>query len=124
MVLGAYVVGADERNKHINGNCIIHKDFWKKYKPILSPSRVAWDADMASAILPNSCPSKLIWSDYQLGMPCNPWRGVDYLFEEKMYELPFHPLYGEKLQPVWFHGIKQKGIIEDVRKRLELVAGK
>ncbi len=118
MILGYHHMGNDGCNEHINGNCIIHKDFWRTYRPILSPTKIAWDADHAGAMLPNSAPSKLIWSDYQLGMKHNPWRGCDFVFEEKEYTDPRHPLYGQVVKPVWFHGIKGGMGIDCARERL------
>ena len=117
-VLGAYIVGSDGANLHINGNCVVSTSFHKLCPELLIPQGVAWDAKLAPKIVPNACPSKMIWSDYQIGTDRNPWRGVDYLFEPKHYSLPFHPLYGQTIRPAWFHGVKYPSSIYSVADRL------
>lgn len=118
-VLGAWLKKGDANVEHINGNCLMSIDFWKKCPGIFHPpSRGGWDASLSYAILPNGAPSKLIWSDYQLGMDHNPWRGDDFLWEPKRYTAKDNPFYGIDLQPCWFHGIKTDKGIQAVRKRL------
>ncbi len=118
-VLGAWLALGDCNCEHVNGNCILAIDFWRKCQGIFHPpSRGGWDASLKFAIMPNAAPSRLIWSDYQLGMPNNPWQGDDYLWEPKKYRAPANPLYGQILQPVYFHGIKTLQGIKAVRKRL------
>lgn len=118
-VLGAWLEKGDAGCRHINGNCIISTDFWKKCPGILHPpARGGWDATLAYAIMPNGAPSKLIWSDYQLGLPVNPWKGDDFLWEPKRYKAPTNPLFGQDLQPCWFHGIKTMDGLTAARKRL------
>ena len=98
---------------------MVSMDFWKKCPGMFHPpSRGGWDAALAYAILPNGYPSRLIWSDYQLGMPNNPWRGDDYLWETKRYNSPENALYGQDLKPCWLHGIKTMQGIAAVRKKL------
>lgn len=117
--LGAWLKKGDANCEHVNGNCIMSIDFWKKCRSIFHPpSRGGWDATLAYAILPNAHPSKLIWSDYQLGMPHNPWKGDNFLWEPKRYGCRDNALYGIDLHPVWFHGIKSMNGIKAVRKRL------
>lgn len=117
-VLGAWLKFGDANCEHINGNCIIRINFWKKFPSIMHPpSRGGWDAALKHGILPNGAPSKLIWSDYQLGQPNNPWKNCEYLWEPKFYRSPDNPLYGQELHPVWFHGIKTTQGIECVRDR-------
>lgn len=118
-VLGAWLKLGDANVEHVNGNCVMSLDFWKKCPAIFHPnSRGGWDATLRYAILPNAAPSKLIWSDYQLGMAHNPWRGDDYLWETKRYGASDNALYGQDLHPCWFHGLKTIQGIEAVRKRL------
>jgi hypothetical protein len=118
-VLGPWLEKADATCRHINGNCIISIDFWKKCPHIFHPpSRGGWDAALAYAILPNGKASKLMFSDYQLGRPNNPWKGDDYLWLPKRYGCPENPLYGQDLYPVWYHGPKTMDGINAVRKRL------
>ncbi len=119
-VLGAWLMkGADCQVEHVNGNCVVSMDFWKRCPAMFHPDpRWGWDAALAYAILPSAAPSKLIWSDYQLGQPNNPWRGDDFLWEAKRYPSKDNPLYGKDLFPAYMHGIKTMQGIEAVRKRL------
>lgn len=118
-VLGAWLEKGDCNCRHINGNCIISVDFWKKCPQIFHPpSRGGWDAALAYAMMPNGAPSKLIFSDYQLGQDHNPWRGDEYLWLPKKYGCPENPLHNIDLQPVWYHGCKTMQSITAVRKRL------
>jgi hypothetical protein len=119
MIGGAWLKYGDAGVEHINGNCIIHKDFWIKNRGILNPPRQGgWDATCANIMLPNAYPSRLIWSDYHLGKESNPWRGCEFLFEAKSYGTESNALYGEKLYPVWLHGPKDMRGIECARQRL------
>lgn len=118
-VLGAWLKKGDASGEHVNGNCIMSIDFWKKCRGIMHPpSRGGWDAALAYGILPNAAPSRLIWSDYRLGTSDNPWKGEDYLWAPKRYGAPSNALYGQDLQPVWYHGIKVLDGITCARKRL------
>lgn len=118
-ISGAWLTRGDCNCEHVNGNMIMSLDFWRKCKAVFNPqSRGGWDATLAPYILPNAHPSKLIWSDYQLGMAHNPWRGCDYLWEAKRYHSPTNPLFGQDLYPVWYHGIKVPDGLECARKRL------
>jgi hypothetical protein len=119
MVLGAWLTRGDCNCEHVNGNLIMSLDFWRQCKAVFHPqSRGGWDATLAHAIMPNAAPSKLIWSDYQLGMPHNPWRGPDYLWAAKRYQSPTNPLYGQDLYPVYFHGVKVAEGLKCARERL------
>lgn len=118
-VLGAWLKKGDAGCEHVNGNCIMSIDLWKKCRGIFHPpARGGWDATLAYALLPNSAPSRLIWSDYQLGTEKNPWKGDDFLWEPKRYSAEDNPLYGEALSPVYFHGIKTMQGLEAARNRL------
>lgn len=118
-VLGAWLEKGDCNCRHVNGNCIVSIDFWKKCPAMFHPSaRHAWDAALAHAIMPNACPSKLIWSDYQLGQAHNPWKGDDFLWTPRRYGCPENPLYGQELYPVWMHGLKVMDGIQAVRNKL------
>lgn len=118
-VLGAWLKAGDASVEHVNGNCLISLDFWKRCPEIIHPlSRGGWDATLRHRILPHAAPSKLIWSDYQLGQDHNPWRGDDFLWAPKHYGAPDNPHFGVDLYPCWFHGIKTMDGIKAVRKRL------
>lgn len=118
-VLGAWLKLGDANVEHINGNCLIALNFWRKFPSIFHPpSRGGWDVTLRHGILPNGHPSRLIWSDYQLGQEHNPWKGDDFLWEPKRYGALDNPLYGQELNPVWFHGIKIDAGIKAARKRL------
>lgn len=118
-VSGAWLKRADAGIEHINGNCIIAFDFWKKFKPIFHPPSLGgWDALLAHGILPYGHPSKYIWSDYQLGHPHNPWRGCDFLWAAKRYTARDNPYYGMDLYPAYFHGIKTDKGLQCARERI------
>jgi hypothetical protein len=118
-VLGAWMVKGDTNVDHINGNCIVSLDFWRKNRHFFHPpSKGGWDAVFAPSMMQNGAPSRLIWSDYQLCMDHNPWRGDDFLWEGKSYRAAHNPLYGETLYPCWFHGIKTEQGLVAVRKKL------
>lgn len=119
MIMGSWLVAGNGGGVHVNGNCIMHLDFWKVNKAIFNPpNRGGWDAILAPSILPNAHPSRLMFSDYHLGTPSNPWRGCDYLWEPKIHPHPSNPLYNQHLQPVWLHGPKITIGQDCVRKRL------
>jgi hypothetical protein len=115
-ILGPWITSPCE---HVNGNCIISLEFWKKHRAIFAPPAWGgWDVTCGPAILRNAAPSRLMWSDYHLGTAKNEWRGCEYLFSAKRHEDPKNPLYGVDLQPAWFHGPKDMRGIECVRNRL------
>jgi len=119
MVLGAWLKRGDAGVEHVNGNCIISLDFWKRFREILNPKENGgWDATLAYCMLPNAHPSRLIWSDYHLGTPKNPWRGCDYLWTPRRYNDRENALYGQDINPVWYHGPKNGLGLDCVRKRL------
>jgi hypothetical protein len=119
LVSGAWLKKADAGIEHVNGNLIMSTRFWKVCPEIFHPqSRGGWDATLANRIMPYAHPSRLIWSDYQLGQPHNPWRGCDYLWAPKRYSAKNNALYGQDLYPVWFHGIKTPKGLECARNRL------
>jgi hypothetical protein len=119
MVLGAWLKQGDASGEHINGNCIMHIDFWKQAKMIINPPTAGgWDATCAAPMLKNGYPSKLIWSDYHLGKTTNPWKGCGYLWQNKRYSAPSNAYYGQDLRPVWYHGPKDMRGLECVRNRL------
>lgn len=119
-IIGAYFT-AEEGVQHINGNCAIHKDFWKQCQEIwqVPPDR-GWDVYIGNKATAIGKPSRLIWQDYRLGAPDNPWKGDDYLWQAKSYGGPNNPLYGESLQPAMFHGIKTLQGIDAVRAKTGL----
>lgn len=118
LILGAYFVAADGI-PHINGNCVIHRDFWKKCRHIwLINPHIGWDVAIGPAAIKWGTPSKLIWQDYQLGLPNNPWKGDDHLFSVKVSTTKTNPLYGKELYPAMFHGVKVMRGIEAVRRKI------
>lgn len=121
VISGAMLFHPDCPCEHINANCVIHKLAWKKIRKIFhSPSRWGWDAYIGVEAIRCGTASRLIWQDYRLGMPDNPWRGNDYLFAPRAYQSPKSPLYGQQLQPAFLHGVKILDGIKAVRDRLLL----
>lgn len=119
-IIGAYFT-AEEGCAHINGNCVIHKDFWRICPEIWQvPPMNGWDVYIGKKSLEVGKSSRLIWQDYRLGKPDNPWKGSDHLWEEKSYQGPNNPLYGQKLRPAMLHGIKTLEGIDAVRARYGL----
>lgn len=117
--LGAWLKLGDANVEHVNGNCVMSMDFWKKCSGIFHPpSKGGWDAALRYAILPNAAPSRLIFSDYRLGTSDNPWKGDDYLWLPKRYGTPTNPLFGQDLYPAYYHGIKGMLGIDAVRRKL------
>jgi len=120
-VLGCWLTQGDCNVEHVNGNMIIHKDFWRDNRSIFTPGSGGWDADGWHFIKPHAMPSRLIWSDYGLGKPdYNPWKGCDYLFSTKRFRGADNPLYGQDLNPVWMHGPKIIDGIDCVRAKFGL----
>lgn len=118
VMLGAYFT-KEEGCAHINGNCVLHRNAWRKLQGIWQvPSRRGWDCHIGPKALTVGTPSRLIWQDYRLGAPDNPWKGDDYVFAPKMYGGPRNPLYGQVLQPCFFHGFKTMDGINAVRRRI------
>lgn len=118
-ILGAWLKKGDAGCEHVNGNCIVSIDFYKRCPAMIHPpTRGGWDAMLAYAILPNAAPSKLIWSDYRLGTSDNEWKGCDYLWNPKRYGTPSNALYGQELYPCYIHGTKTMHGLECARKRL------
>ncbi len=117
-ILGAYFT-AEDGLPHINGNCVLHRDFWLKSRCIwtISPS-MGWDVAIGKQAMQYGTPSRLIWQDYRLGMPDNPWRNDDHLFAAKRYNAPTNPLHGQDLFPAFIHGCKTRQAIDAVRKRV------
>lgn len=117
MILGAYFVKEDG-HAHINGNCVIHRDFWKNCRHIWTISGyVGWDIAIGKKALEVGTPSRLIWQDYRLGLPDNPWKGPDHLFAEKSFKTQSNPLSGQILKPAMIHGTKTMDGINAVRER-------
>lgn len=118
MVLGAWLTEGDCGCLHINGNCIIHKDFHKIYPDILHLVDGGWDARHSVAMMANGAASKLIFSDYHFGTDRNPWNGdCGVMFRARRYISRDNPLYGIDINPVWLHGPKDLRGIACVRSR-------
>jgi hypothetical protein len=117
IMLGAYFT-KEEGCAHINGNCVLHKEAWKQIKSIWQvPSRRGWDCHIGPRALIVGTPSRLIWQDYRLGAPDNPWKGDDHIFAVKSYGGRKNPLYGQQLKPCFLHGVKTMEGINAVRRR-------
>src|SRR6478736_1707412 len=117
LMLGAYFVQEDGY-AHINGNAVIHRDFWRSCKMIWNISPwVGWDVAIGKQALQYGTPSRLIWQDYRLGAPDNPWKGDDHIFAEKQFNTKSNPLYGQPLQPAFLHGCKTDQAQKAVRER-------
>jgi hypothetical protein len=120
-ILGCWLMEGDCGVTHINGNCIIHKDFWRNNREILNPKSGGWDSDCRHIMLPAGAPSRLIWSDYGLGKPgYNDWKGCDWLFATKRFRAVDNPLFGQDIRPVYLHGPKILDGIDCVRARFNL----
>lgn len=118
MVLGSWLTEGDCGCHHINGNCIIHKDFHKIYPGILHVVDGGWDAIHSAPMMANGAPSRLIFSDYHFGTDRNPWNGnCDIMFRARRYVSMTNPLYGQDITPVWLHGPKDLRGIACVRSR-------
>lgn len=118
LILGAYFVQEDGW-AHINGNCVFHRDFWKQCKGIWGISNhVGWDVAIGKQALALGTPSRLIWQDYRLGLPDNPWKGEEHLFGVKTFHSKSNPLYHQPLYPAMIHGTKTMDGINTVRKRI------
>jgi len=118
-VLGCWLEAGDCGIKHINGNCIIHKDLWRRERALFHPRSGGWDADLASSMLPHGRPSRYIYSDYGLGKEgYNDWKGCDDMWKTRRYRASNHPLAGEDINPSYLHGPKKIESIDCVRKRL------
>jgi hypothetical protein len=116
-MLGCLLMRPDCGCEHINGNCVFHRDFWMKCKNVFNcSSRVGWDAALGPYAVSLGTASRLIWQDYRLGLPENPWKGDAFLFEPKFYKSDRTPLYGKTIRPAFFHGIKTLEGIKAVRR--------
>ncbi len=118
-IMGCMLMRGDINIEHINGNCVMHRDFWKKCRTVFhSPPRVGWDAYIGSHSISCGVASRLIFQEYRLGLPDNPWKGDAYLFEDKFYKSDRNPFYGKPLRPAMIHGVKILDGIRAVRKRV------
>jgi hypothetical protein len=119
MVNGSWFEADDYGCKHINGNCLLHRDFWRKNRDIFTPpGRIGWDAKFGPAMQRDGHASRLIMSCYRWGMPENPYTGPEQIWEPKRYPGPSNPLYGQDIYPALVHGAKLEIIQQDVRKKL------
>ncbi len=118
-LLGSYLRRPDCYCEHINGNCVIHRDFWKQCRNLfVCPPNIGWDAYIGPTAIAMGTPSRLIWQDYRLGAPDNAWKGDDYIFQTKFYKSDKTPLYGKPIYPALLHGVKGDYGIKAVRKKL------
>lgn len=119
LVNGPWFEADDFGCKHINGNCLLHKDYWKQNKSItVPPGRIGWDAHFGPHMQRFGNPSRLIYSNYRLGTPENPYLGPEQLFGPMRYPGKSNPLYGQDIFCCWLHGVKVIAAQEDVRKKL------
>lgn len=119
LVNGPWFEADDYGCKHINGNLVMHRDYWKQNKQIVTPpGNIGWDAKFGPHMQLHGNPSRLIYSHYRWGMPDNPYHGIEELSRAFRYPGPSNPLYGQDLFPALVHGSKIAAIQEDVRKKL------
>ncbi len=119
MISGCMLFVPDCGCEHINGNCVLHRDLWKEYREIFHcPSRIGWDAYIRTYSVSAGHASRLIWQDYRLGMPDNPWRVDEYLWEDKFVKSQKSPHWAQPLRPAMIHGTKTMDGIKAVRRKL------
>ncbi len=119
-IIGAFFT-AEEGCQHINGNCVIHKEFWRQCKEIWGvPPGNGWDVYIGKKTTSIGKPSRLIWQEYRLGAPDNPWKGDEHLWSAKAYHGPANPLRSQLLYPAMFHGVKTLQGIDAVRVKFGL----
>jgi hypothetical protein len=119
MVIGPWLKKGDCGHEHINGNCVIHKDFWRKCRRVLAPvGNQGWDYYIRGDMMRAGHPSRLIYSDYRLGTTDNPWKGDDHLWAPKRYNDPENAYYGQDLYPAILHGTKGMLALDAVRRKL------
>ncbi len=119
MVIGPWLKPMDCGHEHINGNCVIHKDFWRKCRQVFTPpSSRGWDVAIKHDMMRNGHPSKLIYSDYRLGTTDNPWKSDEHFLGPRRYLDPSNALYGQDLYPSVLHGCKTTQGLDAVRKKL------
>jgi hypothetical protein len=111
LVLGPWVSRIEARIAHINGNCLISPKF-KHVCPSFNNrqcnSSWGWDAFYAEPMMRFGRPSKLMYSDYHLDTPRNPWpdgAGVEFLYKDRVFAHD-NPLHGQKIKICYLHGIK------------------
>jgi len=118
-ISGAFLRRPDCGCEHINGNCVLHKDIWRECRNLFTcPENIGWDAYIGPYSISSGHASRLIWQDYRLGAPDNPWKGDDYLWETKFYKSDRTPLYGKPVYPAMIHGCKTMQGIHAARKKL------
>ena len=120
-VLGAWQTREDSGcpMTHINGNCVMGRDFLTVYPQFKTTTFGAWDTTHARAMMEFGRPSKMIYSDYNVG-------GQDgtkkYLGPPDMTKTRHvsasNPLHEFDLHPVYLHGIKDLRGIQDMRQHL------
>lgn len=119
LISGCMLFVPDCGCEHINGNCVMHRDLWRSFRGIFHcPSQIGWDAYIRTYSVGNGFASRLIWQDYRLGMPDNPWRGDDYIFSDKFVKSTKSPHWGQPLKPAMIHGTKSMDGIKAVRRRV------
>lgn len=118
--LGAWLAVGDSDCgiEHINGNMMVSPEILFEDKSLRRPSFRAWDINFANIFIAKGRASRFIWSDYKLGTQINPWISCKDFFGAKQYKSDKNPLFGEKLFPVWVHGVKSKEAIDCVKSKL------
>jgi hypothetical protein len=101
---------------HINGNCVISRDFLTVYPQFKATTFGAWDTTHARAMMEFGRPSKMIFSDYNIGGndASRKYKGVSDMTKVR-HVSPSNPLHAFDLHPVYLHGIKDRRGIEDMR---------
>ncbi len=120
-ILGCMLMHGDCGCEHINGNCVIHRDTWRENKAMFHCcEKIGWDAKLGPFAVSRGVASRLIWQDYRLGAPDNPWKGDEFLFADKFYKSPRSPLYGQPIRAALVHGVKTMDGINAVRKKYSI----
>lgn len=116
-VLGYWVTQEEFPVAHINGNCLISPDFGDIEPSFKEPPKGAWDIEHSGVLMKHGRATTKIYSCYRLGTPENPWRGCDFLWEERK---PFSqsPIADQMIKPVWFHGVKPLDGLKCARQKL------
>lgn len=96
---------------HMNGNAIFQMDITSQLRLTGCAINLSWDFAHAARLSKGWRASRLIFNDYSQ-------RNVDHgrLFGEKTREAS--PYNGEKIQPVWVHGVKDDSARKLVREKL------
>jgi hypothetical protein len=115
MVGGFMYTAKDHPTAHINGAAIFSPAIRGKHKEFFwSDNRVGWDCFHAPMLLSESYASPLFWVDYKRATI-----DADTLFANKKWP-KHHPCHKAKVQPCFYHGVKDGSARQHVRNKLGL----